>query len=99
MKKLFLTFALLVMTSSAALAETVKVSVNGLVCDFCARALEKVFSKKEEVQNIDVNLSTKIITVVFNEGQSMSDEELTKYIVDSGYDVEAIERVELTDEQ
>jgi cation transport ATPase len=99
MKKLFLIFALLVMTSSAALAETAKVSVNGLVCDFCARALEKVFSKKEEVQNIEVDLSTKIITINFHEGQSISDEELTKYIVDSGYDVEAIERVELTDEQ
>jgi len=27
------------------------VEVNGMVCDFCARALEKVFSKKTRSRN------------------------------------------------
>lgn len=70
------------------------VSVNGLVCDFCARALEKVFGKEEAVKAIDVNLDTKIITINFNEGQSLSDERITQLITDAGYNVEGIHRVE-----
>ena len=72
----------------------VHVSVNGLVCDFCARALEKVFGKEEAVKAIDVNLDTKIITVNFNQGQTLSDEKLTQLITDAGYNVEGIHRVE-----
>ena len=70
------------------------VSVNGLVCDFCARALEKVFGKEEAVKAIDVNLDTKIITVNFNEGQTLSDEKITQLITDAGYNVEGIHRVQ-----
>jgi len=72
----------------------VHVSVNGLVCDFCARALEKVFGKEEAVKGIDVNLDTKIITVNFNEGQTLGDEKITQLITDAGYNVEGIHRVE-----
>jgi copper chaperone CopZ len=72
----------------------VHVSVNGLVCDFCARALEKVFGEEEAVKAIDVNLDTKIITVNFNEGQTLSDEKITQLVTDAGYNVEGIHRVE-----
>jgi copper chaperone CopZ len=70
------------------------ISVNGLVCDFCARALEKTFGKRDEVKAIDVNLETKIVTVNFNDGQTLDDETLTQIITDSGYNVEGIHRVE-----
>lgn len=71
----------------------VHVSVNGLVCDFCARALEKVFGKQEAVKAIDVNLDDKIITVNFVDGKTLDDETITKLITDSGYNVEGIHRV------
>ena len=29
--------------------QILKISVNGLVCDFCARSIEKLFRKKESV--------------------------------------------------
>jgi len=70
------------------------VSVNGLVCDFCARALEKTFGKRDEVKGIDVNLETKIVTVNFNDGQTLDNDTLTQIITDSGYNVEGIHRVE-----
>lgn len=69
------------------------VSVNGLVCDFCARALEKTFGKEESVKAIDVDLDTKIVTVNFNEGQTLNDEKLIELITDAGYNVENIHRV------
>ena len=70
----------------------VYVSVNGLVCDFCARALEKVFGKEEEVKAIDVDLDKKIITINFNAGQTLDDTTLTQLITDAGYNVEDIQR-------
>ncbi len=74
--------------------KVVEVSVNGLVCDFCARALEKVFGKEEAVNSIDVNLDTKVILITFNENKSLTNERITKLVVDSGYNVENIHRVE-----
>ncbi len=77
-----------------AITGDVHVSVNGLVCDFCARALEKVFGKQEAVNDIDVNLDNKIITIDFKDGQSLDDETITQLINDSGYNVESIHYVE-----
>lgn len=101
MKKIILTLAFITaFVSLSAVAETstrtgdALVTVNGLVCDFCARALEKVFSKEVAVKAIDVNLDTKIITINFNDGQSLSDDRVTELVLDSGYNVEGIERAE-----
>lgn len=66
-------------------AEVVKVGVNGMVCDFCARAIEKVFTRHEAVQAVDVNLDDKLITVDVKDGQSLDDEAITKMVNDSGY--------------
>ena len=49
MKKLMtLTMVLAWMASAPALANdrTLTATINGLVCDFCAQALEKVFGKR-----------------------------------------------------
>jgi len=61
--------------------------------DFCARALEKTFSKQEEVKNIDVNLGTGLITVNFNEGQTLDDASLKKAVIDAGYNIDTITRI------
>lgn len=81
-------------TKETALSGDVLVKVNGLVCDFCARALEKIFGKQEEVKDIDVNLDEKIITIDFVDGKSLDDEIIAKLIIDSGYNVESIQHVE-----
>lgn len=73
--------------------KTVNVSVNGLVCDFCARALEKVFSKRDEVDSIYVDLDNALVQVFVKQDQSIDDETLTKLITDSGYNVTNIERL------
>lgn len=95
MKKTLLTiFAVSLFLPSLAFAKSAQVSVNGLVCDFCARALEKVFGQEEEVSSIDVNLDTKVITIDFKEGQTMDEEEIKYLITDSGYAVDKITYVE-----
>lgn len=72
--------------------EVLSISVNGLVCDFCARSIEKLFSKKESVKSINVNLEKMLITINLNKGMSLHDSIITKVITDSGYDIREIRR-------
>lgn len=76
----------------AACENTVNVKVNGMVCDFCARALEKVFGKREEVSGIKVDLDNSQVTVAMKPGKTIDDATLTKLITDSGYDVQTIDK-------
>ena len=99
MKKLFLTFAFTILLTPAAYAEeVVKIGVNGMVCDFCARAIEKVFMKQEAVESIDVNLTDKLIKAVMKDGQTLDDETITNLVNDSGYAIADIKREEGSDE-
>ena len=72
--------------------EQVKVDVFGLVCDFCAQTVEKVFMKRQEVSGIKVNLSDGLIIVYTKKDQSLDDETLSKLIINSGYSVDSISR-------
>lgn len=71
---------------------SIVVQINGLVCDFCARALEKVFSKRDEVTGIDVNLDTKLVTIGFKTDTDIDDATITKLITDAGYNVVEVRR-------
>lgn len=90
MRKLFLTTAVLLTFAlgfSVSAQAATMVDVNGLVCDFCAQALEKVFSKQEAVSDINVDLDTKVVTINYVDGGSLDDETITDLITNSGYNV------------
>ena len=70
----------------------VYVSVNGLVCDFCARSIEKMFEKKEAVSRISVDLENMLITIFLRDNQKLNDETIIELINDSGYDVTEVKR-------
>lgn len=88
---LVIVFGLILSVSSFA-AETITVQVNGMVCDFCARALEKTFSKQESVSGIDVDLTAKIITISLKDGASLDNEAIEKLVTNAGYNVAKISR-------
>ena len=71
----------------------VHVSVNGLVCDFCAQSVEKLFKKEKAVQDIDVDLKMGMVTILIKSGEIMDDIKITELITQSGYSVEGIHRV------
>ena len=64
---------------------TVVAKVNGLVCDFCAQALKKVFKKEDAVETISVDLDAGEVRVFLKDGQNLSDDRLAKLIRKSGY--------------
>lgn len=65
-------------------------SIKGMVCAFCVDNIQKVFKKHKEVEDININLDTKLLTLVFKEGQNMDDQKIKKLIKSSGYDVVSI---------
>jgi len=78
-------------------SKTIKIEVQGLVCDFCAQSIDKVFSKQAGVEKVDVNLNNGRVTVkmadVFEDDEvGISDETIIKLLQDAGYEVTAIIR-------
>ncbi len=70
----------------------VAVKVNGLVCDFCAQSLDRLFSRENAINHVHVDLRNGMITLDFNESQNMDDEKVKKIVTDSGYSVVEIRR-------
>jgi copper chaperone CopZ len=91
-KVLNLMVSLFIFTATAAYAETIDVKVNGLVCDFCARTIEKTFMRTGQVEEIEVNLGEGYVKVTTKPGAEISDEKITQLITDAGYDLKSITR-------
>lgn len=72
--------------------DTINVKVNGLVCDFCARALEKVFGKRDDVSGINVDMDNGLVTVNMKPDQTIDDKTVSQLITDAGYNVREIHR-------
>lgn len=80
----------------AAQAETVKIKVDGMVCAFCAGAIEKKMKANKETAEVFVSLENKIVAVAQKPGQKLDDAKLKAQIADAGYEVKGIERVNST---
>lgn len=72
--------------------ELISLTVNGLVCDFCAQAIEKVFMRRGEVSGINVNLNNGEIIISSKADQYLRDEMIETLILDAGYNLVEITR-------
>ena len=70
----------------------IDVATNGMVCDFCAQAIEKVFMKRKEVQGINVDLNNQRVVIYLKKNVRIEDNEIIKLFEKSGYGVEKINR-------
>lgn len=89
-------FAFIVMTglSAPALAETIHVGVDGLVCAFCVKGIESSFKKQDAVEKIQVKLDEKQVTVDTKDGATLDDATIERLITDAGYTMTSIHRQE-----
>ncbi len=92
MKKILIFLALLAVLSGTAYADTIKASVNGLVCAFCATGIEKTFNEQPSVATVNVDLENKLVTITTKPQQDLNDVVVTKLITDAGYSVTGITR-------
>jgi len=77
-------------------ATTAKVSVNGMVCAFCAQGIEKRVRALPETGPLYINLARKVVAVQPKEGKTLDLERLKREIQEAGYEVTTVEMVPQT---
>ena len=60
------------------------VNVQGMVCDFCARGIEKTFKKDKNVKKIDVDLSKGKVLIAYNNNQEIKFDDIKEKILING---------------
>jgi len=88
--------ATLLTFSSAISAATIEMTVNGLVCGFCAQGIEKTLRKNPATADVVVSLENRLVAVATKPGTDIDDAVLRRALADAGYDVKAIARTERT---
>lgn len=85
MKKLFASLALVAVVSPVwAATQTVALLVPGMNCAACPITVKKALSKVEGVSKTDVEFSTRVAVVTFDDTKT-SVQHLTKATEDAGY--------------
>jgi copper chaperone CopZ len=74
-------------------ATSVKATVNGMVCAFCAQGIEKRLMALPATQAVHVDLKQKVVAVEAKDGQTLDAKAITAEIVDAGYEVTKLETV------
>lgn len=75
-------------------AESMKATVNGMVCSFCAQGIEKTLLKMPATKAVFVDLKRKIVAVEAKDGQTLDGKKISAEIKDAGYDVVKLETVQ-----
>lgn len=91
--QLLLAVSLLAVAASSA-AATIEMTVNGLVCAFCAQGIEKKLKKFPATADVVVSLEHRLVAVSLKDGQDIADADLRKALTDAGYSVKSISRSE-----
>jgi mercuric ion binding protein len=89
--------SLFTLASAPVLAATsYKIGVNGMVCSFCAQGIEKRLSDMPQTAAVFIDLKQKVVAMELKPGASVDEQVIKKEIIDSGYDVTRIEKVNLS---
>jgi mercuric ion binding protein len=93
MKKIIIALVMGIGAFPSIAANSIKVTVNGMVCAFCAQGIEKRISKMGATKDVFVDLKKKTVAVEAKDGQTLDSKAISAEIVDAGYDVVKIEPV------
>jgi mercuric ion binding protein len=91
MKKLFTIIVLAALSLPALATTSMKATVNGMVCAFCAQGIEKRLSKMPGTKAVLVDLKRRFVVVEPNEGMTLDEKLIVAEIKDAGYDVVSVE--------
>jgi mercuric ion binding protein len=93
MKKIIIALVMGIGAFPSIAANSIKVTVNGMVCAFCAQGIEKRISKMGATKDVLVDLKKKTVAVEAKDGHTLDSKAISAEIVDAGYDVVKIEPV------
>ncbi|MGV3573106.1 MAG: heavy-metal-associated domain-containing protein [Ramlibacter sp.] len=91
MRNIIVSLAVALAALPAFAASSVKATVNGMVCAFCAQGIEKTILKMDATKAVFVDLKGKVVLVEAREGKTLDQHAIGAAIVDAGYDVVKIE--------
>lgn len=80
--------------ASGATAATIELTVNGLVCGFCAQGIDKTLRRNAATEDVFVSLENRLVAVATKPDTDIADDVLRKALKDAGYDVKAIARTD-----
>ena len=72
------------MTAGLSNVKVAVVGVKGMVCDFCARGLEKAFKKDKLVVDLDVDLEKGRLMIIYNAEKNIDYNEISDTIISNG---------------
>ncbi len=93
MKKIFIATLLIMSLTPAFAVTSMKATVNGMVCAFCAQGIEKRISKMPATKAVYVDLKKKTVVVEPKEGMSLDQKAIMEEVKDAGYDIVKVESV------
>jgi copper chaperone CopZ len=93
MKKFIALFIAMLFSANAWAASSIKAEVNGMVCAFCAKGIEKKLKSLPQAQSVFVDLKQHIVVLELKDGQTVPLDEFKQVIKDAGYDVTKAELV------
>nr|CBA32554.1 hypothetical protein Csp_D32730 [Curvibacter putative symbiont of Hydra magnipapillata] len=99
MNKLVITLALALAALPSFATTSIKATVNGMVCAFCAQGIEKRISSMPATKAVYVDLKKKTVAIEAKEGHSLDANAITAEITDAGYDVVKLETVQKSVEE
>ncbi len=79
-------------TTEAPRGDIVIANVNGLVCDFCAQSIRKLFGNEAAIADVAVDLDNGKVTLALKPGKAMDDAAIEKLIRRAGYSLVSIDR-------
>lgn len=74
--------------------QVVVISVQGMVCDFCARGIEKTFGKDSAVIKVDVDLASGKVLLAYGSETEINREGIVQNILNNGLNTTAIQVVD-----
>lgn len=75
-------------------AEEINLTVNGMVCAFCAQGLADLARSFDPVQEAYVDMDNRLVVLAIRPGHVMTEALIQEYVNDAGYDLESFFRVD-----
>jgi hypothetical protein len=75
-------------------AKILVVSVKGMVCDFCARGIEKTFKRDSDLLKIDVDLDFGKVLIAYKATAKVDENSIATKIRDNGQEVVKIDTLQ-----
>jgi cation transport ATPase len=94
MKNILIILCCLLASPIVSAATSIKAEVNGMVCAFCAKGIEKKLNAMPEGQGAFVDLKRRIVVLELKPKQDVPLEAFTQVIKDAGYAVNKVEKIE-----